>query len=115
METQDLKEKVENLTSHTGDYLDTLYKVTMLNVTQKATNIASAAIGAITICILGMFVLFFIGFGAAWWLGDMINSRTGGFLIVAGFYLVLTICIVALRRKIVFPFFRNLLIKKVYE
>ena len=115
METQDLKEKVGDLTNHVGDYLDTLYKVTLLNVTQKTTNIASGAIAAIVGVVLGMFVLFFAGFAAAWWLGNVIESRVGGFLLVAGFYLLIAIIIILLRKKIVFPYIRNLLIKKVYE
>jgi hypothetical protein len=43
----------------------------------------------------------------AWWLGDIVGSRAGGFLIVAGFYLFVGIIIILLRRKIIFPYFRN--------
>ena len=115
METEDLKETIEDLTSHVSDYLDTLYRLTLLKATQKATNLASILVAAIAICALGLVALFFASFGVAWWLGDIIKSRPGGFMIMAGFYLLLLLCIILLRKKIVFPFIRNLVMGKIYE
>jgi hypothetical protein len=115
METEDLKEKTEDLTSHLSDYLDTFYRLTVLNVTQKATNMASAVLSAIVLCTLGMFVIFFTGFGIAWWLGDILKSRAGGFLIVAGFFLLIVLGIILFRKKIIFPLIRNKIIRKIYE
>jgi hypothetical protein len=59
-----LKEITGDLARHVGDYLDTFYKVSLLNVTKTVTNITSAAISTIVVCVLGLFVLFFAGF--AW-------------------------------------------------
>lgn len=115
METEELKEKTKDLGSHTGEYLNTLYRLTMVTITQKVTNIASGVIVAVSICIFGLFIIFFASLGAAWWLGDIVNSRTGGFLIVAGFYFLLLLGIILLRKNIVFPSIRNRIIGKVYE
>jgi hypothetical protein len=115
METEDLKENVEDLTSHVSDYLDTLYRLTLLKVTQKATNLASIVVATIAVCTLSLFILFFASFGAAWWLGDIIKSRVGGFFIIAGFYLLLLLVIILFRKKIVFPYIRNLVMGKIYE
>jgi len=115
METEELKEKAEDLTSHVSDYLDTLYRLTLLKATQKATNLASTIVATIAVCTLGLFALFFASLATAWWLGDIVQSRIGGFFIMAGFYLLLMIIIIALRRKIVFPYIRNLILGKIYE
>jgi hypothetical protein len=115
MEAQNIKSTTEDLTRHIGDYLDTLYKVSLLNVTEKATTITSAAISTIVVCVLGIFVLFFAGIALGWWLGDVVNSRAGGFLIVAGFYLIAGAILILLRKQIIFPYFRNKIIRKVYE
>ena len=115
METEDLKETVEDLTSHVNDYLDTLYRLTLLKAVQKATTLASTVVAAIAVCTVGLIALFFASFGAAWWLGDVIKSRAGGFMIMAGFFLLLLVCIFLLRKKIVFPFIRNLVMGKIYE
>ena len=115
METQEIKDKAGTLIDHAGDYLDTFYKVNVLKLTKKVTDVGSGVISAIVICVLGLFILFFGGFAAAWWLGNVIASRAGGFLVVAGFFLCITLVIVLLRKKIVFPFVRNMLIRKIYE
>ena len=111
---EEIKDTAKDLAEHVQDYADTFYKVAVLNITQKATDIASATITAITLLTLGMFALFFGGFALAWWLGDVINTRAGGFAIVAGLFLLLTLIIIMMRKNIVFPYFRNSIIRKLY-
>lgn len=115
METQGLKEKTGDILSHGTDYLDTFYQLGLLKLTKKVTQMASATISVIVLCTLGMFVLFFGGLAAGWWLGDLVGSRAGGFLLIAGFYFLVTLCIILLRKKIVFPFIRDLIIRKAYD
>ncbi len=115
MEIDELKEKAGDLADHVVDYAETFYKVALLNMTQKATNIASTIVTVVALCTLGMFVLFFITLALGWWLGDLINSRAGGFLIVAALFLVLLFVIISMRKKIVFPFIRNLIIRQSYD
>jgi hypothetical protein len=112
---EDLKDSAKDLTEHIGDMADTFYKLAVLNLTQKATNAAATGISVIVLCTFGVFFLIFGGIALGWWIGDLVGSRAGGFAIVAGFFLLLTICIVALRKKIVFPYFRNRIIRKVYD
>ena len=112
---EDLKEKTMDLADHVEDLADTYYRLTVLNVTQKATNIVSGALVMIVMCSLGVFVLLFAGCALAWWLGNIINSRTGGFLLTAGFFLILMLIIGLLRKKTIFPMIRDLIIRKVYD
>ena len=111
----DLKEKTADLADHVEDMADTFYRLTILNVTQKATNIASGALTMIVVSVLGLFVLLFLGIALSWWLGDLLDNRTVGFLLGGAFFLVLLFAIVALRKRIVFPMIRNLIISKVYD
>lgn len=115
MQIDDLKEKTTDLADHIEDLADTFYRLTIVNVTQKATNIASGAIVAIVMCVLGLFVVLFLGIALAWWLGDILNSRTGGFLLGAAFFLIVFLVAGLLRKKIIFPFIRNFIIRKVYD
>jgi hypothetical protein len=110
-----LKDKAGDLFEHVGNIADTFYKLTIINVTQKATNAVSSALVVIVLCTLGMFALFFGGFALAWWLGDLFDNRIAGFGAVGGFFALLTILIIALRKNIVFPYFRNLIIRRVYD
>jgi hypothetical protein len=119
---EEVKPKSEGITSeakdlfeHATDYLDTFYKLTVVNIVQKGVNIASGVINAVIVLFLGIFFLFFAGFGLAWWLGDALNSRAGGFFIVAGLGALAIVAILFMRKKKIFPFLRNLIIRKIYE
>ena len=112
---EDLKEKTIDLADHVEELADTFYRLTVLNVTQKATNIVSGAVVMIMLCSLGFFVLLFAGCALAWWLGNIINSRVGGFLLAAVFFLILMIIVSLLKKKTIFPLIRNLIIRKVYD
>jgi hypothetical protein len=112
---QDLKDKAGDLAEHIGDLADTFYKLTVINITQKATNAFSSVLMVLALCTLGMFALIFGGIALAWWLGDLLDNRVAGFGAVAGFFALLTILIIALRKNIIFPYFRNLIIRKVYD
>lgn len=121
METEDLKEKkdlrdkVEDMAGHVGDYVNTYYRLTVLKAAQKATNIGAGMFAGIVAVALGLFVVLFTSIALAWWLGDLVGSRAGGFLLVAGLYLVIMVALIAMRKKIIFPFVRNLIIRKIYE
>ena len=112
---EDFKSKVENLTDNIGQYVNTYYKLSVLNATDKATGIAATSLATLSIFFLGIFVLFFTGMALGIWLGDILENPVAGYLIVAGFYLLIIIILVLLRKRIVFPFIRNLIIRKIYE
>ncbi|HEV8286274.1 MAG TPA: phage holin family protein [Chitinophagaceae bacterium] len=110
-----LREEAKDLIEDVTDFLETYYQLITINVAQKGINIASAVINAFILCFLGLFTFAFIGFGLAWWLGNVINSRAGGFFITAGIYLVIMIALIIMRKKVIFPFLRNLITRKIYE
>jgi hypothetical protein len=110
-----LKDTVGDLFNHSVDYLNTFYKLAIVKATEKATKAAAGALSAVVVAVLGFFMLFFLVFGLAWWVGDLINSRAGGFFIVSGFFFLLIIVLVMMSKRIVFPYFRDRIIRKLYE
>jgi hypothetical protein len=116
-ETQEngLKEKTFALTDHITDLFESYYKLGILNLTDRATGIASFTITMLAVFLLFLFTLFFIGFGFAWWLGEKLQNTVAGFFIVAGIFLAIIGLIVAFRKQFLFPFIRNVVIRKVYE
>jgi hypothetical protein len=112
---QEIKEDTKDLFEHITDYLETYYKLISITVVQKGINIASGIINTVILAVLGLFAFGLISLALGWWLGDLINSRIGGFFLMAGIYLVLIVAIIMMRKKIIFPFLRNLLTKKLYE
>ena len=112
---EEIKDTLSDLTTHANEYFNTFYRLQVLNLTKKTTDLTANILGGLISVVLGMFVLFFGSVALAWWVGDLLGSRAGGFAAVAGFYALVAIIILAIRKKIVFPFFRNLIIKKIYE
>jgi hypothetical protein len=83
---EELKEKTADLADHVEDLANTFYRLTLVNATQKASNIISGAVVAFLICLVGFMVLLFLGVALGWWLGNLVNSRAGGFLLAAAFF-----------------------------
>ena len=113
--TEGIKESASDLVDHVTDFLETYYQYIAVNVAQKVVNLASGAINFVLLIFLSVLFISFLGFGLAWWLGTLIDSRAGGFFIVAGVYLLIMILIVVMRKNVIFPFLRNLITRKIYE
>jgi len=88
---EELKTKAENLTEHISDLMDSYYKLAAVTATEKATDIGSGILGAVVISVLGFFIVF-----------------------VSAFFLLVMVILFAIRKNIVFPFFRNSILRKIY-
>ena len=113
--TEGIKESASDLVDHVTDFLETYYQYIAINVAQKSVNLASGAVNFVIVIFLCLLVVSFAGFGLAWWLGTVIDNRPGGFFLVAGFYLIIMIALIVMRKKLIFPFLRNLITRKIYE
>ncbi len=112
---EELKTKAGNLTESVTDYIQTYYKLSILKIADKSTSAAAAVVGAAAVVFLGAFVLFFGGIALGLWLGQIMENTVLGFVLVAGFFLLLMVVVLALRKKIIFPIIRNKIINKIYE
>ena len=115
METQNLKEDAKDVLNHATDYAETFYKLSLVRLTKKVSDIGSGVVNSVLIFFIALCILLFISFAGAWWLGDVVESRAGGFLLIAGFYTLLIVILILMRKKIISPFIRNTLIRKMYE
>lgn len=111
---ENLKEKTTDLVDHVEDLANTFYKLTVVNLTQKTSNITSGIIVSLVVGVMCFFVLLFAGIALSWWFGDLLENRTAGFLLGAGFFLVVLLIVVLLRKQIAYPI-RNFIIRKIYD
>jgi preprotein translocase subunit SecY len=114
MQIDELKEKTADLADHVEDLANTFYRLTVINFAQKTSNIVSGIVVGVVIGIFAFFVLLFLGIAFAWWMGDVLNSRTGGFLAGAGLFILLAGIVALLRKKIISPI-RDLIVKKIFD
>lgn len=112
---EEFKVKAEALTKSVGEYFDTYYKLTVVKAADKATGVAASSLAGLATVSLGIFVLFFGGMALGIWLGDVLENDVLGYLLVALLFLLIIIILVVLRKRIVFPFIRNLIVRKFYE
>jgi hypothetical protein len=111
----EVKTNAHGIKKDVTDLVDTYIALAKANVTQKAADAASASAAGIIMAVLGFFFLFFAALGLAWWIGELISSRIGGFFIVAGLFALLTVLLVAFKEQFLYPMIRNKIVKKVYE
>lgn len=112
---KELKNKAENLTEHVTEYMETYFALNVLKATDKAAGAASSSITGVLILIFGFFFILFLSVGLGYWLGQQMDNMLAGFAIVAGFYALLAVLIVVLRKTVLLPFLKNMIIKSAYE
>src|ERR1700750_1639752 len=110
-----MKSAFTNFKDSTQELIDTYYQLGVATATQKGADIAAATTGAVIMTVLAVFTFLFAFVGLALWIGALIGSTAGGFLIVAGFFALLTIIVITLKGKLIYPAIRNSIVKKVYE
>jgi len=115
MEAQKIKEDAKDILQHAADYADTFYRLSLVRVTKKISDVAAVTVNSVLIFFISLCIILFLSLAGAWWVGAMLNSPAAGFLVVAGFYVLLVLILVLMRKKIISPFIRNTLIKKIYE
>ena len=112
---EDVKNQTEELVDHVEELSDTFLKLVFVKISQKTVVLAAGLINAIFIYVASLFVLLFAAAGLAWWIGDLLDNHPAGFFIVAGLFLILLFLMVVLRKKIIYPFLRNTIVRWIYE
>jgi len=112
---QNIQDKVEELSVHVIEYINTQYQLAAVKTTEKVANSAVSAITGIIMLFFILIILLIGSVGIAWWIGEQINNIAAGFLLMAAFYLFCLVFIILFRKRILFPLIRNRIIKKIYE
>ena len=101
MAFEEIREHAENIQEHTKTYVETniaYYKLKGFKLAMKSTTMIFKFV-LIFMCFL--MVLLFCSIGAAFAIGQYLNSYTFGFLIVGGIYLLTTGLLFLIKDKIV--------------
>jgi len=112
---KDTFEKLEGLTDHVKEYINTRVELTKLRIAEKTSLILGDLIAMGIVILFFLFVLMFGSIAGAWALSDWIGKPYSGFLIVAGIYLLLGIIVWFTRSRFIrFPVM-NAIIKKLHK
>lgn len=104
-----------NIAELAADYAETYYKLTVVNINQKIADISAVASFSMIAGLVISFVALFLCFAAALWIGGLVGSNAEGFLLVGLFCLIIFLFLFLTRKKVFYPFIKNMVIKSIYE
>lgn len=104
-----------NLAEDIGELMDTYYKLSLVRLTKKTSTVTASLATMLIIVGTAGFMLLFAALAMGNWLGEVFDSLTIGYLLVAAFFFLVLIILVLLGKKWLRTFFRNLVIRKLYE
>jgi hypothetical protein len=107
-------EETGTLKDNVRDYAETKLNIIKLKAISAGGSAVSGIIVGVALAILSIFIIMFLSFSAAYAISDAAGKPFLGFLIVAGFYIVLAILVVVLRDKMLTMPIVNSLLEKFY-
>jgi Fe2+ transport system protein B len=102
---------LHRLFDQVSEHLETRWKYFTLSSTEKLSSVVANMAGAITVFVFAILVLFFFSMGFAWWLGDFIGNRAGGFALAGLIFIPISWLVFRWIR----PFIREKIIETVLQ
>jgi len=91
---------IESLFSQSKEYVENRFDLLKMKVADKSASVFSAIITGVVLFLV--FFLFFIvlNIGLGLLIGDLVGRASWGFLILAGFYLIVGLVLFSMRNKL---------------
>jgi|GEM_PF-985606 len=112
---EELHTKTGRLANNVQDIAQTYYDLARINIAQAGAKALARAITFFLVAGLVLCVLLLAGIGFSLYLGKLLYNTAVGYFIVAAFYLFIVLLLYLLRKKIVFPFFRDFIVRRIYD
>jgi hypothetical protein len=107
--------KAEELADNVKEYFNTKIESAKLNAAEKSSYIIANLVAGMAALIVFIFFIIFTGAALSLVLGQWIGKIWAGFLIVAGFYLLMGIVVWTARGKIIRMPVMNALIQQLFK
>jgi hypothetical protein len=98
-----------------ADYLELRLEVIKLFTYEKTARIGSGLASALVLIFLSLFFLLFLFVTLGFYFSSLTGSYTIGFGIITGFYLILLLVFIALRKKVFEKFLSNKIIENLTD
>lgn len=85
--------KVEHLVEHLKEYLNTRISLAKLEIAERISRVIAWAAAAVLVFFVLLIFIVFLSLSAAHGIGDALGKPYLGFLIVAGFYLLVALLV----------------------
>lgn len=98
---EERKELVEDLFEKAEEYLKTNLELYKLKATDKVSEIVSSLVSGLAMILIGFFFFLLINIGIAIWLGKLMGETHYGFMVLAGFYGLVTLALFLFRKSLI--------------
>ena len=107
--------KLEELTANLKRYADTNFELIKLKVAERSSIIGSGLISSLVIGLVGILFVLFISLWAGFYISAILNNSYSGFMIVAGFYLLLALILIIVKKQLLEKPLRDRIIRKLFS
>lgn len=107
--------KIEEISESLKRYLNTNYELIKLKAVERFTVILADLISDFLVGLVVFLFVFFTSLWAGFYLSVRLGDNFSGFGIVAGFYLLVGLIMIILRKKVVEKPLRNKIIRKIFS
>ncbi|MBA2407539.1 MAG: phage holin family protein [Chitinophagales bacterium] len=109
-----IKILLEELIETCSTYIQARMRLTVLQLSEKTSKIASDFLTIIILIILFLFAFIMLNIGLAKWISHGLNNEWGGFFIIGGFYVLLGILLMVMKEKLIRIPLLNAIIKSFF-
>ncbi len=109
------KELIEDLFEKAEEYVQTNIQLAKLKATDKGAEIVSSLVSKMAIVVLVFFFILMLNIGIAFWISDAIGKTHYGFLVVGGFYALISLILYIFRDHIIKAPISNSIIEQVLK
>ena len=105
--------KIEEITESLKSYIATNYELIKLKAIERFTVILADLISDFLVGLVIFLFVFFISLWAGFYLSVRLGDNFSGFAIVAGFYFLVGLIMLIMRKKVVEKPLRNKIVRKI--
>lgn len=106
-------EKIEGISDSVKQYVQLNYEIIKLEAINKTSEIGSSIFASLIIGIVFILFVLTLTLGAGFYLSTLLGDTFSGFLIIAGFYLLISIILLVGRKKLLDDPIRDNIIRKL--
>lgn len=108
MAFEELKNDLMGLKTEVGSYIEHSDEYYRLKIFKVLSKNVTGLLKFILIGVSSLFALLFVSFAACLWLSEVLNSYFSGFILVAGFYILIAILLYFFREQLNRPVLKKL-------
>lgn len=109
------KEQDKGLITNIKEYANIRKDLAMLTFAEKSSTAAAGIAAGGVMAILGLFVFFFGSLTLGFYLSEVMGNTYSGFLVVTGFYLIVTLIVYLTKENMIKKPVETGMIKKIFK